>query len=105
MEGVNGPNIRTVQLENMRAVLLYYITEEFAKIFIESPQVEIQSMGSFIADGLVVRVKQDILGRELERIDARYPANWWEAFKDRWMPEWLCRRYPVRWTEVSLVAR
>lgn len=25
-----------------------------------------------------------------------YPINWWEAFKDRWFPKWLKRRYPVR---------
>lgn len=28
--------------------------------------------------------------------DVEYPADWWEAFKDRWFPSWLKRRYPVK---------
>ena len=31
-----------------------------------------------------------------------YPENWWEAFKDRWFPEWLKRRYPVRFREIHI---
>lgn len=24
-----------------------------------------------------------------------YPADWWQAFKERWFPQWLLKRYPV----------
>lgn len=27
-----------------------------------------------------------------------YPSDWWQAFKDRWFPDWLKRRYPVTMT-------
>lgn len=30
----------------------------------------------------------------------RYPADWWQALKERWSPEWLKRKTPVKWTEV-----
>lgn len=25
------------------------------------------------------------------------PADWWEAFKDRWFPAWARHRWPVMW--------
>lgn len=27
-----------------------------------------------------------------------YPENWWEAFKERWFPEFLKNKYPVQYT-------
>lgn len=27
----------------------------------------------------------------------RCPADWWEAFKDRWFPKWALKRWPVEW--------
>lgn len=34
-----------------------------------------------------------------ERIQAswKYPLDWWEAFKDRWFPQWLRQWFPVKW--------
>lgn len=34
-----------------------------------------------------------------------YPENWWEAFKERWAPDWFHRRYPVRYTEITTSLR
>lgn len=33
----------------------------------------------------------------------RYPADWWQALKERWFPEWLKRKTPVVWTEVIAI--
>lgn len=30
-----------------------------------------------------------------------YPADWWQATKERWFPRWLLRRYPVRLKRVG----
>jgi nuclear transport factor 2 (NTF2) superfamily protein len=35
---------------------------------------------------------------EVERISVRFPADWWEAFKERWFPKWARDRWPVKWT-------
>lgn len=35
-----------------------------------------------------------------EEIEAVYPTDWWQAFKERWFPYWLLRRYPVRYTKI-----
>jgi hypothetical protein len=32
----------------------------------------------------------------------QYPKDWWEAFKERWFPKWLLKRYPVRYRVVNM---
>jgi hypothetical protein len=34
-----------------------------------------------------------------------YPENWVEAIKDRWLPEWLKVRFPVRYKMHEISAR
>lgn len=34
------------------------------------------------------------------KIDEEFPEDWWEAFKDRWFPEWLLKRYPVKYKRI-----
>ena len=47
---------------------------------------------------------QDVLGQRLDHIEARYPADWWQACKARWLPAWAQRRWPVQETVVRLEA-
>lgn len=35
----------------------------------------------------------------------QYPANWYEAFKERWFPPCILRRTPVRYAVVKLDVR
>lgn len=30
-----------------------------------------------------------------------YPANWWQAVKERWFPDWLLRRFPVVYNKIT----
>ena len=34
--------------------------------------------------------------------DIEYPADWYQAFKQRWFPRWALKRTPVRMTKVHL---
>lgn len=34
----------------------------------------------------------------------RWPENWIEAFKERWFPEFLLRRYPVKYHNETVVS-
>lgn len=27
------------------------------------------------------------------------PSNWWQAFRERWLPKWWLKRHPVRFTK------
>jgi hypothetical protein len=33
-----------------------------------------------------------------KKVSFKYPAGWWQAFKERWFRGWLLRRYPVIYT-------
>jgi len=104
MTDESGPNCAGVTLDRMRLVVVQYITEELAKQFAIPAKVEISTMGSFMLDEIVLRVVQEVYGRELERVEVRYPLDWWEAFKDRWFPAWAKARWPVRWKTEQITA-
>ena len=39
-------------------------------------------------------------GYEVDRMELRYPEDWWEAFKERWFTKRMLKRWPVRWEHV-----
>jgi len=50
-------------------------------------------------DSYFVTLKRRVLGQTLGEKIVRYPRNWKEAFKERWFPNWLKRRFPVKYQE------
>ncbi len=49
-----------------------------------------------------IGLKMRVPGRHLPEV--RYPADWWQAFKDRWFPAWAKERWPVRYVRYDLMA-
>lgn len=47
---------------------------------------------------LIVPIVQELLRPEV--VQAKWPADWWQAFKERWFPMWALRRWPVRCHEL-----
>lgn len=49
---------------------------------------------------MCLQLRQTVYGRaEPSQVEvATYPADWWEAVKQRWAPLWATRRWPVRMT-------
>ena len=35
------------------------------------------------------------MGNHLEKKHIEFPADWWQAFKDSFFPEWLLKIFPV----------
>ncbi len=60
-----------------------------------------------------IKVFADYCGRTLasvmykvltkEECIAEYPADWWQAFKERFFPAWAKRRWPVKTTVIVAV--
>ena len=51
----------------------------------------------------VLRVRAQIFGEHLQKV--AYPATWWDAVKQRFMPRWLQRWFPVQlqhWSAIAL---
>jgi len=53
---------------------------------------------------LALQLDSYVAGMPEKRIDVeeKWPADWWQAIKDRWFPEWLLSRWPVRYKTVSI---
>jgi len=56
------------------------------------------------ADIMVLNLMAYVTGKIVEKIhiDVEYPADWWEAFKDRWFPEFMPKRWPVKVTRIKV---
>jgi len=91
-----------VNLERMKFVAYQYISKELAKEFAEPCEVDVLPL---LNNMFALRVTQRVLGREVERVAVEYPADWWQAVRERWLPEWAKKRWPVRMRKHQLVAR
>ena len=55
-------------------------------------------------DMMLMNMSSYILGMPKERIevDKKWPATWWDAFKERWFPQWMLRRWPVEYERIYI---
>ena len=58
-----------------------------------------------IGESLAVRLTAHLASERLRELSVKYPADWWEAVKERFAPEWFKKRYPVKYTHTVLEAR
>ncbi len=75
--------------------ILATLARELHEEFVINPEVDIMVHADMIGS-MMVRAIQDVMGEQLERVECRYPADWWQAVKARWLPTWAMRRWPVR---------
>ena len=49
-------------------------------------------------DDMLIQLRTFVYAEKLDEVvrDWTAPIDWWQAFKDRWFPEWAKRRWPVR---------
>lgn len=64
--------------------------------------VKITEYRDLLYQTLVINV--EAIFNQLKIEAARYPADWWQAVKERWFPQWLLSRYPVEYTSVPRYA-
>jgi len=87
-----------VMLQKFKFVASQYISTELAQHFGEAPEVEVILSERFMFDELCLRIVQEIWGREVDASqEISYPADWWQAFKERWFPKWALVKWPVRY--------
>ena len=98
-------SVQEVKLDKMKMVAITMIEEELGKHFAIPARCATSTNQAFAHQTVVLRVVQEILGHIVECQEVRHPANWWEAVKQRFMPEWIKRRWPVKETVVTLTAR
>ncbi len=94
-------NIKTVELEKMKLAIFAQIAPELAEHFVIKPEVGMSAHSDWYTDMLTIRIIQSVYGEEVKKKEVTYPADWWQAFKERWFPERLKTISPVEYrTEV-----
>ncbi len=48
-------------------------------------------------DRMVLQINTMVAGERVQEI--RYPADWWQALRERWFPGFWLKRFPVRYHE------
>jgi hypothetical protein len=95
MENNDTIQYDTVQLERIKFMAMMYVAKEMINNFAIPPEVEVTNQFEWMLDNIVIRIRQDILGKQLDRVEIRYPEDWWQAIKARWFPKWALNRWPV----------
>lgn len=86
--------VDTVELEQLRFAAEKYIPGSYR------PQVRWDLEGRTLA----IEIERHIWARRLGDSTAKWPADWWEAVKERWFPVWAKARWPVRYSQLDTTA-
>lgn len=80
-------NIETINLERLKVACRQVVAAEYA----------VHLDYDHFARGIVAQIERTVWSKKIGHEDIRYPADWWEAVKERWAPRWFLRRWPVRY--------
>lgn len=105
MENQLTDEVNEVELERFKLIVIQRLEEKHVQ-FGEPPEVRISlDAAGFMADEIAVQLVQKVWGREIQRRKCKWPADWWQAFKERWYPDWAIDRWPIRYEEYVITAR
>lgn len=82
-------------------VVRYQIQKHLSRELTLLRNLELKSWMDQHARSVVVELTSVALAkhRKEETGWVSYPADWWEALKERWFPKWMLRRWPVKYTK------
>lgn len=90
---------RTVQLKPFTLYDVTHISANAIELVRDDGRALLRLCG---ADSVEVRFRLRLLATDPERVEIQYPMTWRDAFKARWFPKWLLKRYPANYTTHSI---
>lgn len=66
--------------------------------------VEIYPTASFL-DEITIQIVQRIFGQQRKLFREKIPMNWKEAIKDRWLPKWIRKYWPIKYRLIEFDVR
>jgi hypothetical protein len=84
----------TIKLEKVKFALLQYLSNELIS--------DIRFTDDYLSDMIIAQVRGYVWAEEVGKEFVRYPADWWQAVKERWFPAWAKRKWPVKYTSWKL---
>ena len=91
-------NCSKVTLSKFKYYVSMRLNELLSSELGELPECEIINHANFIADSTHLGIRGFVWGTEHEMARVEYPADWLQALKERFAPEWFKKRYPVKKT-------
>lgn len=88
--------IKEYTLEKFHIRARRYISKEILAM----SKIEISDAIDEAIDCLVIDLTSFVYSQKIREI--KYPFDWLEAFKERWFPKWLLKKYPVQYTVYDL---
>lgn len=57
------------------------------------------------AVGLRLRAYVYAMPKETIEIHLKYPEGWWQALRERWLPSWWLKRWPIVYVRVDITEK
>jgi hypothetical protein len=91
---------KTINLEKVRIGVMTRVLDVWGQ------NCEITEVEDFLTNNLAVSLRSFCwCDEEREVVAAEWPADWWQAVKERFAPSWFLRRWPVKTKRASMTAR
>lgn len=87
--------VRTKELGLLDVACSHTVTRQLQERGIGGGRWELQNYVESITGHLVYQLRGMFAAENLTVLNIKFPADWWEAFKERWAPSWFTSRYPV----------
>jgi hypothetical protein len=87
---------RSVVYEWNKLIAHRPLSDHFLELM-DAPQIVAERVMNYFTDVVVV---WPVAKRQL--LSYQWPLTWWDAFKERWFPEWAKGRWPVRYKRIRL---
>jgi hypothetical protein len=78
-------------IEKLRIACVAY----FSKEMLADVKIRTSEHTTFVCDSLAIQLNATVFAQRLDEQTVEYPADWWQAFKERFFPGWAIRRWPV----------
>jgi len=85
----------TLELEQLRIVVAQRV------VCRELQLLGVEVVAERMRDFVMVSLQGYLWGKQELKV-FRWPASWWQAVKERWMPLSLRKRYPVRYKTIEI---
>ena len=81
-----------ITLKRIKYAMEAYIDDGIFDVIEFKVDADIKSWGERTA-----RIFKEMMVQEISNSGIEYPADWKEAFKERWFPDWIKKKYPVKY--------
>jgi len=76
----------------------FEIVVTYGQEFLDDCKIGIDLSTDHARDDIMFRLRSFVWGERVDEIGIKHPADWIEAFKERWFPKWILKRRPVEYT-------